>query len=71
MGGAIVRFPRMLELRDESLMSDATLAESESKSSHDPPLLGGREEGLRLQPPIGYLIKNKQKREKNEQTEKK
>lgn len=51
VGGAIIRFPSMLELREESLMSDATLAESESRSSHDSALLEGREDGLRRQAP--------------------
>lgn len=44
VGGASVRFP----LREESLTSDATLAESESRSSHDPAALS---DGLRLQLP--------------------
>lgn len=39
MGGASVRFPRRLELAEVSLTSDATLAESESRSSLDPPAL--------------------------------
>lgn len=51
VGGASVRFPRRLELREESLMSDATLAESESRSSDDSALLEGREVELRLQLP--------------------
>lgn len=41
VGGAKVRFPRRLELIEESLMSDATLAESESRSSLDSALLQG------------------------------
>lgn len=51
VGGARVRFPSRLELMEESLMSDATLAESESRSSLDSALLEGREVGLRFQPP--------------------
>ncbi len=50
VGGASVRLPGRLELREESLMSDAMLAESESRSSHDSALLDGREAGLRLKP---------------------
>lgn len=38
-GGARARFPRRLELAEVSLTSDATLAESESRSSVDPPAL--------------------------------
>lgn len=51
VGGASVRFPSRLELSEESLMSEATLAESESRSSDDSALLGGREVELRLQLP--------------------
>lgn len=39
MGGARVRFPSRLEFAEVSLTSDATLAESESRSSLDPPTL--------------------------------
>lgn len=39
VGGARARFPRRLELAEVSLTSDATLAESESRSSVDPPAL--------------------------------
>lgn len=35
-------------------MSEATLAESESRSSHDPALLEGREDGLRFQLPTAF-----------------
>lgn len=48
VGGARVRFASTLELREESLMSDATLAESERRSSQEPALLEGRGVGLRL-----------------------
>ena len=53
VGGARVRFPGRLELMEESLMSDATLAESENRSSLDSALLEGREAGLRFKPPTG------------------
>lgn len=53
VGGASVRLPSRLELREESLMSEATLAESESRSSYDSTLLEARDTGLRLQPPTG------------------
>ena len=46
-----MRFPNRLELSEESLMSDATLAVSESRSSLDSARLEEREDGLRLQPP--------------------
>lgn len=36
-------------------MSDATLAESENRSSLDPALLEGRDDGLRFQPPTACL----------------
>lgn len=51
LGGASMCFPTRLELKEESLMSEATLAESEPRSSHDSALLEEREEGLRRQPP--------------------
>lgn len=44
--GARLRFPSRLELMEESLTSDATLAESDSSSSLDSFLL----EGLHLRP---------------------
>lgn len=50
LGGASGRRPTMLELREESLMSEATLVESESRSSHDCALLEGRELRLCLRP---------------------
>lgn len=49
VGGAILRFPSRLELMEESLMSDATLAESDSRSSLDSALLVG----LHFRPTIG------------------
>lgn len=44
-------------------MSEATLAESESRSSEDSALLEGREVGLRLQPPTAFKKKKKRKRD--------
>lgn len=53
VGGARVRLPSRLELTEVSLTSDATLAESESRSSLDPPtLLEGLKDGLRFKPPV-------------------
>lgn len=43
-----MRVSDRVELMEESLMSDATLAASESKSSHDSALLARREDGLRF-----------------------
>lgn len=51
VGGAKLRLPSKLELMEESLMSEATLAESESRSSLDSALLEEREVGLRFNPP--------------------
>ena len=62
VGGASMRFPRRLELKEESLMSDATLAESESRSSLDSALLEGWDDGLRFQPPTAW---NTTKRDTN------
>lgn len=54
VGRARLRLPSRLELMEESLMSEATLAESESRSSLDSALLEGREVGLRFQPPTPW-----------------
>lgn len=51
VGGARARLPRELELREESLASEATLAESDSRSSQDTVLLDGRAAGLNLEAP--------------------
>ena len=59
LGGARVRFSKRLDLMEESLMSEATLAESESKSSYDSALLNGREDGLRLRIPAVWKRKYK------------
>lgn len=59
VGGASVRFPSRLEFREQSLMSEATLAESESKSSHDSALLEGREDGLLFKTPSAWNRKHK------------
>lgn len=50
-GGARVRLPSRLELMEQSLVSDATLTESESKSSDDSALLTIRDDGLRFETP--------------------
>lgn len=54
VGRGSVRFPNRLELRELSLMSEATLAESESKSSEDSALVGGQDDGLCLQLPTAW-----------------
>lgn len=54
VGGTKLRLPSRLELMEESLMSEATLAESESRSSLDSALLEEREVGLRFNPPTAW-----------------
>lgn len=49
VGGTRERLTDRVELMEESLMSDATLAESESKDSDDSALLASREDGLRFE----------------------
>lgn len=53
VGGTRLRFPGRLKLMEESLMSDATLAESDSRSSLDSALL----DGLHFRPTVGCFRK--------------